>query len=161
MEDVEAATRYAVETGLASKKAITGYSYGGFMTFLATVKKPDTWDAGVAGAGIVDWEEMFELGDAFFKQFALTLFDNRRDLWRDRSAINFVDNLKVPLCIIHPQNDTRTPLKPVLRYMEKLLEKGKTFEAHIIPDMGHTITTVDDIFKLLLPGVIFLRNTLY
>ncbi len=161
MEDIEAATNYAVETGLASKKAIMGYSYGGFMTFLSTVKKPDTWDVGVAGAGIVDWEEMFELGDAFFKQFALTLFDNRRDLWKDRSAINFVDNLKAPLCIIHPQNDTRTPLKPVLRYMEKLLEKGKSFEAHIIPDMGHTITTVDDIFKLLLPAVIFLRKKLY
>jgi len=158
MEDVAAATRYAVEIGLASNKAIMGYSYGGFMTFLSTVKKPDLWDAGVAGAGIVDWEMMYRMSDPFFKYFIDMLFMGNRDLMRERSAINFVERLEKPLCIIHSQNDSRTPLKPVLKYMERLLEHGKSFEAHIIPDLGHGVEKTEDLFKILFPAILFLNR---
>lgn len=160
LEDVVAAAKWARESGLASKVAIMGYSYGGFMTFLATAKKPDVWDAGVAGAGVTDWEEMYELADALFKKFQDTLFDYKKELWKDRSAMYFVENVKAPLCIIHPQNDSRTPLKPVLRYMFKLSELGKTFEAHIIPDIGHTPRRVSDFIKIGVPAVTFLDEYL-
>ena len=160
MEDIVSATKYAKEIGLADKTAIMGYSYGGFMTFLATVKKPDVWDVGVAGAGIVDWDLTYELSDVFFKSFIETLFDRNEELRKDRSAIHFVDNLKVPLCIIHPQYDTRTPLKPVLNYVYKLLEKGHPFEMHVIPEMGHTISKIDDIVKIVLPAILFLNEKL-
>lgn len=160
MEDIVAATKYAKESGLASKTAIMGYSYGGFMTFLSTVKKPDVWDAGVAGAGIVDWDLSYELSDTFFKSFIDTLFDRKADLRRDRSAIHFIENLKVPLCIIHPQYDTRTPLKPVLNYVYKLMEKGHPFELHVIPEMGHTVSKVDDIMKIIFPAIQFLEEKL-
>ena len=160
LKDIVYARKYAFDTGLANKIAIMGYSYGGFMTYLATVKEPDLWDAGVAGAGITDWEMMYEQADAAFRHFQEILFDRKRELWRDRSAIHYVDNLKAPLCILHPQNDTRTPLKPVLKYMEKLIEKGKTFEAHIMPDVGHMMTRVEDIIKLLYPAIVFLNKIL-
>jgi dipeptidyl aminopeptidase/acylaminoacyl peptidase len=160
LEDVVKAAEWARGEKLASRVAIMGYSYGGFMTFLATVKKPDAFDAGVAGAGIVDWEEMYQLSDAFFRRFIDVLFAGKRELWRDRSATNFAGALKVPLCIIHPQNDTRTPLKPVLKYAMKLLELGKTFELHVLPDAGHAVTKMDDALKLLLPAAIFLEKYL-
>ncbi|RLF01619.1 MAG: hypothetical protein DRK00_11115, partial [Thermoprotei archaeon] len=158
--DVVYAAEWVREKGLASKVAIMGYSYGGFMTFLATVKEPGAWDAGVAGAGIVDWEEMYGLSDAFFKKFIDVLFNGKRELWRDRSATNFVENLRVPLCILHPQNDSRTPLKPVLHYVEKLLERGKTFELHVVPDAGHAIRRIDDVLKILMPAITFLDRYL-
>ena len=160
LKDIIYAREYAFNIGLANKIAIMGYSYGGFMTYLATVKKPDIWDAGVAGAGIVDWKTMYELADAAFKHFQEILFAGDKDLWRDRSAINYPENLKTPLCILHPQNDTRTPLKPVLKYMEELIKHGKTFEAHVFPDMGHMVTRLEDALKLLYPAVIFLSRTL-
>jgi dipeptidyl aminopeptidase/acylaminoacyl peptidase len=160
LEDVVKTAEWARGEKLASKVAIMGYSYGGFMTFLATVKKPDVFDAGVAGAGIVDWEEMYQLSDAFFRRFIDVLFAGKRELQRDRSATNFAGALKVPLCIIHPQNDTRTPLKPVLKYAMKLLELGKTFELHVLPDAGHAVTKMDDALKLLLPAAIFLEKYL-
>jgi len=160
LKDIVYARDYAFKTGLANKIAIMGYSYGGFMTYLATVKEPDLWDAGVAGAGIVDWGMMYEMADAAFKHFQEVLFAGKEELWKDRSAINFVENLKAPLCILHPQNDTRTPLKPVLKYIEKLIEYGKSFEVHIYPDMGHMITKLEDALKLLYPAVVFLKRTL-
>lgn len=158
LQDIIYARNLAVNEGLASKTAIMGYSYGGFMTFLATVKYPDLWDCGVAGAGVTDWEEMYELSDAAFKQFINILFNGKRDLWKDRSAINYVDRLKAPLCIIHPQNDTRTPLKPILKYCDKLVDLGKTFELHVAPDAGHLITKIENMIKMLYPAIIFLNK---
>ena len=160
LNDVVAAAEWAREAKIASKIAIMGYSYGGFMTFLATAKKPEVWDAGVAGAGITDWEEMYQLADALFKKFEDILFDYKKELWRDRSAAYFVENVKAPLCIIHPQNDTRTPLKPILRYVSKLLELGKTFEVHIVPDIGHAPRRVRDLIKICLPAMSFLDEYL-
>jgi dipeptidyl aminopeptidase/acylaminoacyl peptidase len=158
MEDIASAARWALDKGLASRVYIMGYSYGGYMTMCSLVKKPGLYKAGVAGASVVDWEMMYELSDAAFKQFIDVIFAGRRDLWRERSPVNFVENLRDPLCIIHPQNDSRTPLKPVLRFMERALELGKSFEAHIAPDIGHAINTVDDVIKILLPAILFLKR---
>ncbi|MHA1617010.1 MAG: alpha/beta fold hydrolase [Candidatus Njordarchaeales archaeon] len=160
LEDVAHAALWAKQNNLASKIAIMGYSYGGYMTFLATVKKPELWDAGVAGAGITDWAELYELSDALFKRFVEVLFAGKKELLRDRSAITYIENLKAPLCIIHPQNDSRTPLRPVLKYVSKLLELGKTFELHVIPDMGHLINRVEDAVKILFPAIIFLDKVI-
>lgn len=160
LQDIVYVARWARESGLASKIAIYGYSYGGFMSVWATVREPDLWDAAVAGASVPDWEEMYELGDSFFKQFALLLFNGKREMWKERSAIHYAERLKAPICLIHSQNDTRTPLRPVLRYAQRLLELGKRFELHVIPDMGHYISDVNTAIQDLVPGIVFLKKTL-
>ncbi len=160
--DVVHARNWGVKNNIVDENsvAIMGYSYGGYMTFLAVGKHPNLWKCGVAGAGIVDWGKMYDLSDAIFRKFIEVLFANRRNLFKERSPITYVNKVTAPLCIIHPQNDTRTPLKPILRYMNELLELGKTFEAHIIPDMGHFIATMDDAIKILLPALVFLEKQL-
>lgn len=162
LEDVVYAAKWGVENKIADPErvAVMGYSYGGYTTYLAMGKHPELWRCGVAGAGIVDWEEMYGLSDAVFRQFIDVLFAGRRELWRERSPITYVDSVKKPLCIIHPQNDTRTPLKPVLKYIEKLLEKAGVFEVHVAPDMGHMIARMDDAVKILLPALLFLERYL-
>lgn len=160
LEDVASVSTWSWEAGIADRLFIMGYSYGGYMTLWAMANKPDLYECGVAGAGVADWEEMYKLSDAAFKAFIEMLFDKNMDLLKDRSPINKVENIKKPICIIHPQNDTRTPLKPVLRLMDRMLEMGKEFEAHIAPGMGHMITTVEDAVKILLPALIFLNRCL-
>jgi len=158
LEDIVSSARWAREEGLADKTVIMGYSYGGYATLCALTRKPGTFQAGVAGASVVDWEMMYELSDPAFKQFIILMFGGDTSKWRERSPITYVDNLRDPLCIVHPQNDTRTPLKPMLRFMELAADKGKTYEAHIAPDMGHAINTVDDAIKILLPAILFLAR---
>ncbi len=161
LDDVAAAAEWGRGEGLASKIAIMGYSYGGYMTYLALGRRPDVWDAGVAGAGIVDWVEMYSLSDALYRKFIEVLFKGlNRELMVERSPIKYVDKVRAPLCIIHPQNDSRTPLKPVLRYVEELLKHGATFEVHVIPDMGHVVKTVEDVMRILLPAILFLNKYL-
>jgi len=142
VEDVAIAAKYVIESGLAEsgRVAIVGYSYGGYMVLMQLTKKPDLWRCGIAGAPVADWEEMHELADAYFKRFEEVLFAGKRELFKERSPVNYVENIKAPLCIIQPQNDSRTPLKPVLKFVQKLVEYNKTFELHVVSDIGHTIS---------------------
>jgi len=159
LEDIVSVAKYVVKEGIASSVAITGYSYGGYMTYLATTKYPDLWGAGVAGAGITDWQEQYMLSDALFKKFIEILFDGYKpELLSDRSPIRYADRLACPLCIIHASNDTRTPLKPVMRFMEKLMESQKLFEAHIYPGLGHMVVSTDDLMGFVAPMITFLKK---
>ena len=160
LEDIVSAAKWARETGLASKTIIMGYSYGGYMTLCALFRKPREFDCGVAGASVADWEEMYRLSDAAFKQFIEVITGGKKELWRERSPITYAENLEKPLCIIQPQNDSRTPLQPVLRLIQRLQELGKTYEAHIEPDMGHAVYTVEDAEKILLPALLFINRCL-
>jgi len=162
LEDVVYAKKWGVESSLAKEGEVCvfGYSYGGYATLLALGKKPSEWKCGVAGAAIADWVEMYELSDAIFKKFIETLFAGKMELLEERSPIKYVENVRAPLCIIQPQNDSRTPLKPVLKYVSRLLELGKVFELHVAPDMGHVIRTMDDAVKVLLPALLFLKRYL-
>ncbi len=156
LEDITSAARWAIDNGIASEIYVMGYSYGGYMTLCSLAKKPGLYKAGVAGASVVDWEEMYELSDSVFKNFIDMLFGGKRGLMKERSPITYAQYIRDPLAIIHSSNDTRTPLKPVLKMMQKLSERGFGFEAHIIPNMGHYISTADDVVKILLPAVLFL-----
>jgi dipeptidyl aminopeptidase/acylaminoacyl peptidase len=160
LEDVLAAARWSVKEGIADERNlyIMGYSYGGYMTLWAMVSRPGIFRCGVAGAAITDWEEMYSLSDAIFKKFIDVLFSNKRELLKERSPITKVENLKDPICIVQPQNDSRTPLKPVLNFVKKLHDLEKDFEFHVVPNMGHVITTVDDAIRILLPMLSFLKR---
>ena len=154
LSDVIKVRDYA--TQFVEKVGIMDYSYGGYMTLLALGESSDKWDFGIAGASVADWVEMYELSDSFFKSFIEILFMGKNlELMKDRSPITYVNNVKAPLCIIHSQNDTRTPLVPVLIHDQELQKGGKTFEFHVIPNLGHAI---DDAIDLLLPALIFLKK---
>jgi len=142
LKDVEKAAEYLKTRPDVDpeKIAIVGASYGGYMTFLATTKLPSLWAAGAAVVGITDWEEMYELSDASFKSFIEEYFGTpgeNRELYRDRSPIHFVENLKAPLLIWHRGNDSRCPLKPVEKFANQLRELGKRFEMEVVWDEGH------------------------
>ncbi len=156
--DVESVTRWALESNLGRRAFIWGYSYGGYMTLWAMASKPDLYECGVAGAPVADWEEMYELSDAVFREFIDILFAGKRELWKQRSPSTYAHNVMKPLCIIQPQNDSRTPLKPVLKFVERLAEHGKTFELHVIPGSGHLITEPAKLAQLLTYMLLFFEK---
>ena len=80
LSDVETVTRWALESNLGRRAFIWGYSYGGYMTLWAMASKPDLYECGVAGAPVANWEEMYELSDAVFREFIDILFAGKREL---------------------------------------------------------------------------------
>ncbi len=166
LQDIVYARKYSIDIGLSDpdRIAIAGASYGGFMTYLATVKTPELWRAAAAIVGIVDWLEMYELSDAVFRSFIERLMagkpEEKIELYKDRSATNFVEKLKTPLLIWHRANDSRVPLKPVLKYAMKLLDLNKNFELHVVSEEGHGPQKVENILKQTIYTIEFLRKHL-
>lgn len=158
LQDVVAVAQWAKESGLATEVAIMGGSYGGYMTLLALGKEPELWACGVAIAPVADWKEMHEVSDALYRKFIEELFDMKLELLSDRSPITYARNVRKPLCIITSQNDSRTPIRPVLRYALELADRSGAFELHSIPDMGHSVDTTRGLVEMLFPAITFLRK---
>lgn len=158
LQDVVSTAKWAKENDLATEVAIMGYSYGGYMTLLALGREPETFSCGVAGAPVADWKEMHEVSDALYRGFIEELFDNKLELLTDRSPITYAKNVSKPVCIITSQNDSRTPLNPVLRYATELAAKSGTFELHVQPDQGHVTGSTQALVDIILPAVNFLQR---
>ncbi|TFF66915.1 S9 family peptidase [Candidatus Thorarchaeota archaeon] len=126
---------------------LTGASYGGFMTFLLLTKHPGVFDAGAAVVGITDWVAMHRLGDAIFRRFTEDFFEGPPDenikLYRDRSAINFVENMDDPLLVIHRANDSRCPVEPIYTFTGKAISLGKPVEIYVEREAGHGMQRMD------------------
>ncbi|MFW9853526.1 MAG: S9 family peptidase [Candidatus Thorarchaeota archaeon] len=127
-----------------NKVIIYGGSYGGYMT-LRALTKPDIFKfaGGWAEAAISDWEYMYDYApDEVFRQFVVLLFgpmenDESRPFLKESSPVQDWENVQVPLGIVQFANDTRTPLKPVWDFAQKLIERGDDVEFHVRPMMGH------------------------
>ncbi len=156
-QDMVSATKWAKEN-IATDVAIAGYSYGGYSTLFGLGKEPELWACGVAGAPVADMKAMYDMSDATFRSFIDVLFDRKTELLAERSPITYVKSVNKPLCIITTQNDSRTPMKPVLQYAMELLANKAKFEIHSVPDMGHAIRTTKDAMDVIYPMISFLQR---
>ena len=152
LEDVAAGVEFLKSLGIVDPTRIVAFggSYGGYMTFMAVVKKPDLWKAGVAWIGITDLHRLYEKSMEHFKYYLRTLMgdpEENAELWRDRSAINFVDNLNAKLLILHGVNDPRCPIEQSRIFRDRMLElgykEGEDFEYIEFTDVGHASSDIE------------------
>jgi len=123
-----------------SKIGIMGASYGGYMTLIALTKKPKAFAAGVSLVPVTDWLEMYELSDSFFRLFEETILgppSEKEELYRDRSPITHVANIKSPVMIMAGQKDSRCPIQPIKKFVKKLKEMNHPYEFALEKKAGH------------------------
>lgn len=125
-----------------SKIAIMGASYGGYMTLIALTKKPDVFITGISLVPVVDWLEMYEHSDVWFKLFEKTLMGGPprkkyKDLYLDRSPITHVSKIKAPVMIMAGKADSRCPWEPIEKFINKLKEMKHPHELAIVEKAGH------------------------
>ncbi|WP_436343819.1 S9 family peptidase [Natronorubrum sp. FCH18a] len=148
--DVATAVEYVLERydWLDEDRVVVfGGSYGGYSAYWQLVQYPALYDAGIAWIGLTDLEEMFETTMAHYRvelmeKYLGTPAENP-DLYADRSPLTHVENLDVPICIVHGVNDRRVPVSQARLFREALeereLEAGETgaFEYHELGEEGH------------------------
>lgn len=113
VDDCINAARYLVERGLADRErvAITGGSAGGFTTLVALTKR-DFFKAGASHFGIGDLVTFVKETHKFESRYLDTLigpYPGRADLYRERSAVNFADNLNCPVILFQGLDDKVVP----------------------------------------------------
>jgi dipeptidyl aminopeptidase/acylaminoacyl peptidase len=123
----------------ADKLGVTGWSYGGYMTSWV-VTQTNRFKAAMEGAGLFDLVSMYGTTDipgyiaSFFKGVPNK---ETMELYRQRSAITFVDNVTTPLLILHGGNDQRVPIGQPMEYYRALKDRGKTVQLVFYPREGH------------------------
>ena len=130
LEDIEGAVRYlrSLPEVDGDRIGIMGGSYGGFMSFIAATKKPHLWKAAVPSYGVTDLHAMWAESKQHFRHFLRTQMGDPeadRALWRDRSAIEFADQLSAKMLILHGTNDPRCPVSQSRLFVDKLKALGK------------------------------------
>ena len=152
LEDVANGAEYLKARGLVDpdRIGVFGGSYGGYMTFMQVVKKPELWKSGVAWVGITDLLAMYEESMEHFRTFLrLFLGDpvENREFWIERSAITYANQLAAKLLIVHGVNDPRCPISQARLFRDKLLElgyrEGDDFEYVELADEGHGSTDAE------------------
>lgn len=141
LQDVLYGKRYLMQRNPSSPIFLTGASYGGFMTFLIMTKHPLEFEAGAAVVGIPDWEAVHRLGDLAFKRLTEKYFEGspseKEELYRDRSAYYFIEELQKPMLIVHRENDSRCPIDPIYTFYGKAKALGKEVELIVQRNTGH------------------------
>ena len=142
--DIMAGVDAMVARGIADgdKLAVTGWSYGGYMTSWV-VTQTNRFKAAMEGAGLTDLVSMYGTTDIpgyIASFFHGTPTKETLELYRQRSAITFVDNVTTPLLILHGGNDQRVPIGQPMEYFRALKDRGKTVELVFYPREGHGLS---------------------
>ena len=120
--------------------AITGGSYGGYMTLMGLTKAPDLWAAGVAIVPFANWFTEYENEDETLQAFDRVFMGDPvadADRWRDRSPFFFVDNVRAPLLLLAGANDIRCPAEETQQMVDAITKNGGVVEAKIYEGEGH------------------------
>ena len=129
IDDCVNAAKYLVNVGEVDgeKLAIRGGSAGGYTT-INTLTFRDVFKAGASYYGISDLEVFVHDTHKFESRYLDTLvgpYPERKDLYRDRSAINFLDKLQTPMILFQGLEDKIVPPNQAEVIFEALRKKGQ------------------------------------
>lgn len=144
-KDMIAGAKYLAARGEIDPKrvGITGGSYGGYSTLYALARNQGEWAAGVAAYGMPDLALDYELSKSRFATWYETQMGNPKDdaaLFKERSAIHYLEDLKAPLLIFQGANDTNVPLAEAELVYDRLKKMGRDVGLVVYPDEGHEFT---------------------
>ncbi|WP_407270233.1 S9 family peptidase [Radiobacillus sp. PE A8.2] len=129
-----------------SKLAVTGGSYGGFMTNWI-VSHNNRFKAAVTQRSISNWLSFYGVSDIgfYFTKWEIghDLLDNPEKLW-DHSPLKYAKNVDTPLLILHGENDFRCPIEQAEQLFITLKHLRKDVEFVRFPGANHELSRSGD-----------------
>jgi len=127
VDDCVNAARYLAGQGFVDpdRVSITGGSAGGF-TVLLSLTKRDFYDAGSSQFGIGDLELFVKETHKFESRYCETLlgpYPERTEIYRDRSAIHFADQISAPVILFQGLEDKVVPPSQAETFVEVCKQK--------------------------------------
>lgn len=125
----------------ASRLAIAGGSYGGFMSCWA-ITRTDRFRVALAGASITNLETEYgtaDIGPSWLRDEHLGPPSEREQAYRDRSPIRFVDRVRTPVLLYHGEADLRCPIEQSEQFFTALTAAGRDVELVRVPAEGHVL----------------------
>lgn len=141
--DIMAGVDAVLATGVVdeTRMAVTGGSYGGYMTAWI-VSHTDRFVAAVSQRGVYNLVNMYGVTD--IPWFIRDLFDTTPTqdaafLWK-HSPVAYADKIKTPLLIIHNENDFRVPISEGEQLFANIKLNGGEVQFVRFPREGHEMS---------------------
>jgi dipeptidyl aminopeptidase/acylaminoacyl peptidase len=141
-EDVMSGVEYLKRRGFIDpgRMAVSGWSYGGFMTTWLAGHYP-VWRAAVAGAAVTDWVEMYDLSDGNVTQSEATgaspYVGDGMAVNRRQSPSSAMTKITAPTLVMCNTGDFRVPITQSFGLYRALKDNHVTTEFYAIPSGGH------------------------
>jgi dipeptidyl-peptidase-4 len=134
----------------AGRVGIWGWSYGGYMTLMATLRGEGTIRAGVAVAPVTAWE----LYDTIYTERFMRTPQENADGYEQAAPLTHADELddRSALLIVHGTGDDNVHPQNTTRMVQALEEANKQFDLRLYPNKTHSIaggTTRLNLFTLI------------
>ena len=123
-----------------TRMAVSGWSYGGYMTAWLTAHYQG-WKAAVAGAAVTDWFDWYNMADMnTWSGFGLGgspwTNDNAMNYWK-QSPMAYAHQIKTPTLILSTTGDPRVTVTQSYKLYHALKDNGTTVQFIAYPVGGH------------------------
>ena len=121
--------------------AVAGWSYGGYMTDWI-VGHTNRFKVAVSGGGLSDLLSFAGTSDipTLIPDYLAAPFWQNAELWRARTPINYVANMKTPMLLIHGEVDERVPIAQSYELYRALKDRGVPVRMLVMPRSHHNPT---------------------
>jgi dipeptidyl-peptidase-4 len=113
-----------------TRVGVQGWSWGGYFSAMAVLRRPDIFRAGVAGAPVITWENY----DTHYTERYLGLPQEHPDAYRISNATTYADELSRPLMLVHGLTDDNVYFQHTLQMADALFMAGKSYD--LLPMLG-------------------------
>ncbi len=133
---VEAARFLAAQPYVdASKIAIWGWSYGGFMVGLSMSKGGELFRAGISVAPVTSWR----FYDTIYTERFMRTPNENPNGYDDNSPIFHAEKIKGRMLLVHGSADDNVHVQNSMEYAEALVQAGIQFDMMIYTNRNHGI----------------------
>jgi dipeptidyl-peptidase-4 len=119
-----------------SRVGVTGWSFGGYFSAMAAIRRPDVFAAGVAGAPVADFADY----DTAYTERYLGLPQEAPEAYRASNVLTYAAGLSRPLLILHGMTDDNVYFENTFKLTQALFAAGKPYRlillpgTHLLPD---------------------------
>lgn len=121
-----------------SRVAVTGWSYGGFMTTWL-IGHYDGWRAAMAGAPVTDFVDQAQLSDGGWDEVlgGGPFAGGRIESYRSQSPISYIAKIRTPTLIMSNTGDFRVPITQAYKLYHALKDNNVETKFIAYPIPGH------------------------
>ena len=119
----------------ASRVAIYGWSYGGYMTLKMLEAAPGEFAAGIAGAPVTKWE----LYDTHYTERYLGDPKADKDSYATSNALADAGKIVDPLLLIHGMSDDNVVFDNSTAFAARMQQQARPFEMMFYPGQTHRV----------------------
>jgi len=112
-----------------TRVGVFGWSFGGYFSAMATIRRPDIFAAGIAGAPVVDWQDY----DTYYTERYMGLPSENPEGYRKSSVLSYAAELKRPLLLVHGVTDDNVYFQNSMQLSLALLKAGRPYELLLLP----------------------------